>query len=402
MPPTIDHPGPELAPRPGTSPGRTEAIELYLRPPDDSPARRCVRKAWLLVAVRSSEGLLSWGEDFTLWHRTTALVGMLRDLERFVLGMDAADRCGITAKILQDFAEQDGGPDLHAALSVLDQALWDLLGNALHAPVSQLLGVVPETEFACYANVGSNRHQPLSAPVDRAAAYSEEGYAAVKLYPMYHDTGETAAIALMRAVRESVAPDCEIIVDFWRLRRPDEVLRILRSANDPRVWVDDPLRMDKLQSLAELNLQLGFCVASGETESGLRAFRPLLEQQAVGALSPDVALCRGITALRRVADLAHSYAIALMPHCHCPDAALLRWACLGGGHARGRGRTPAFQVHGDPPWLVRRRRGHCDQPAARHPRQAPHAQRPRAGVGGGPVLSGAILTGVNQTGEIYP
>lgn len=314
--PAFDRLTPDSPPSQVADPGRIAALELYLLPADDSLTRWCVRKPWLFVAVRTTEGLVGWGEAFTLTRRTTALVGMLRDLDAFLRGMDAAERCGITAKILQDFGEQHGGPDLYAALSAIDQALWDLLGKALGAPLAQLLGVGPETDYACYANVWSNRPQPLSELVARAAAYSEQGYPAVKLYPMYHDSDEAAAIALIRAVRESVAPTCEIIVDFWRLRRADEVLRIMRAANDPLTWVEDPLRMDNLQTLAELNRQLGFTVVSGETESGLRAFRHLLEQQAVGALSPDVALCGGISELRRIADLAHSYDLALMPHCY--------------------------------------------------------------------------------------
>jgi len=307
------------------------AIDIYLLPADANDDGWCIRKPWLFISIRNVNGQTGWGEAFTFSKRTSALVGMLKNLSSYICGLDSLDRCGIMANVLQNFAEQQGGPELYAALSAIDQALWDLAGKSMRVSVASMLGVAPNSEISCYANIWSDRPKTAAQLVDKAARMSEQGYPAIKLYPMYYEADERAAVSLIRAVRDSIDPSCEIILDFWRMLRPDQVIRILRASADSLLWVEDPLRMTNLSTVANLNRKIDFSVVLGETECGLRSFRPLMEQGAVGAISPDVALCGGITEMRKIADLAETYDISLMPHCYGgPISMIATWHAVAG------------------------------------------------------------------------
>ena len=261
---------------------------------------------------------------------------MLKDLGAFILGKDASDRAGIVENAYQVFGEQHGGPDFYAALSAIDIALCDLVGKAIAAPISTLTGNAYGHSFAAYANVWSNRPKSIAALAERAGQFAQDGYPAVKLYPMYHDSDETKAVDLVQAVRAAIGPACEIIVDFWRLRSPQEVLRMARAFDDEHLWIEDPLLLDNLATLAQLNTQIGFSAIAGETESGLNAFKRLMDANAVSALAPDVALCGGITEMRKVADLAEVHDVALIPHCYNGPVAMMATLTSVYGHRNFR------------------------------------------------------------------
>jgi L-alanine-DL-glutamate epimerase-like enolase superfamily enzyme len=55
-------------------------------------------------------------------------------------------------------------------------------------------------------------------------------------------------------------------------------------------------------------------VASGETRHGRRAYRELIERQAVDVLQPDVKWTGGVSEVKKVAAWAETYQMAIAPH----------------------------------------------------------------------------------------
>ena len=73
-----------------------------------------------------------------------------------------------------------GGADVMAAIGAIDIALWDIKGKMLGKPVYELLGGPTREKVRLYTHLGGTTSQTLA---DQAAAFVEDGFTAVRLYP---------------------------------------------------------------------------------------------------------------------------------------------------------------------------------------------------------------------------
>ena len=99
------------------------------------------------VKVLTDEGLYGIGEAYSVGP-DEATVQVQRYLSDWLIGLDPLDIEGLWQRMYVG-SRFPGGSLLHAALSGIDQALWDLKGRALGAPVYQLLGDVAASASGC-------------------------------------------------------------------------------------------------------------------------------------------------------------------------------------------------------------------------------------------------------------
>src|SRR5205085_6719648 len=69
-------------------------------------------------------------------------------------------------------------------------------------------------------------------------------------------------------------------------------------------------------------------VLTGENLVLLSAFLPLLENQAVSLIAPDMQKCGGLLEAKRIASMAEFYGISLAPHCIASPLGLMASAHL--------------------------------------------------------------------------
>src|SRR5262249_42854180 len=125
-----------------------------------------------------------------------------------------------------------GGPVLNSAISSIEMALWDIKGKALGVPVYELLGGKCHDRVRAYAN-GWFRGAKTPSHFGRAAARAvEQGYTALKFDPfggvgLFLDS-ENAAIAVdvVRAVRESVGPSVDVLIEVHGRLSPANAIRM--------------------------------------------------------------------------------------------------------------------------------------------------------------------------------
>ncbi|MBZ9894359.1 MULTISPECIES: enolase C-terminal domain-like protein [unclassified Mesorhizobium] len=202
------------------------------------------------------------------------------------------------------------------ALSGIDLALWDLLGKWMGQPLYRILGGEMRASLPCYAT-----HPDSDALV-------KEGYIGTKLPMAYGPPdgkeGLRRNVERVAEVRETVGPDIDIMVDCWMSWTVDYTLEFARAAAEYRVrWIEEPLLPDDLDGHVELRRRLnGPLVATGEHEYTRWGFRDLIERGCADILQPDVAWCGGITEIRRVAAMASSHGIPVIPH----NGVLQPWA----------------------------------------------------------------------------
>src|SRR5262245_57458739 len=128
------------------------------------------------------------------------------------------------------------------AMSGIDMAAWDALGQALGQPVATLLGGKPQPALA-YNSKGLGI-QPLKPLANEAIELVKEGFEAVKLR-----LGRPSAaddIAALRAVRKAIGAKITLMVDFNQGLSVAEAVKRGRMIDEEGgvAWIEEPVRAD--------------------------------------------------------------------------------------------------------------------------------------------------------------
>ena len=278
-------------------------------------------KHWLFVKIETNEGIHGWGEAYTQLDRDRVIERQIVELSRYLVGCSPFDIKQFLFSAYTDFAGKRGSLELFCAISGLEQALWDIVGKAAGQPVYNLLGGRTRRRLRVYAN-GWGGAQPPDELADRARAVVERGFTALKFDPFpgpwraYIDRHEEEeAVDRVRAVREAVGPDVDILVEVHRRLAPMHAVRVAR-AMEPYApfWFEEPVSARDLGALAEVRHAVNLPVVTGEELYTKNEFRDVFEQRAADILNPDVCNCGGILELREIGAMAEAYHVAMAPH----------------------------------------------------------------------------------------
>ena len=195
------------------------------------------------------------------------------------------------------------------ALSGVDLAVWDLLGKLRGEPVFQLLGGAVRDEVEFYAT---------GARPDLA---KKLGFIGGKM-PLHHgpaegEEGLRQNLAELAVMRERVGPDFWLMLDCWMSLDLDYATRLAHAASPYGLkWIEEALPPDDYWGYAALKKQVpaGLLVSTGEHEATRWGFRMLLEMDCCDLIQPDVGWCGGLTELIKIAELADSHRVAVVPH----------------------------------------------------------------------------------------
>jgi L-alanine-DL-glutamate epimerase-like enolase superfamily enzyme len=218
------------------------------------------------------------------------------------------------------------------AMSGVDIALWDIIGQAVQTPLYRLWGAYRERVQA-YASGGFYTAGKGPAELAREmAAYVAAGFTHVKMKvgrnpeAMLNPLGDmpepgAAAASLeedlrrVHAVRESIGPDVKLIVDANNAWTASTALTMMRELERDHIyWLEEPVATDDVAGSVLVAHNLDVPVAGYETEVGVYGFRDLIAAGAVDIVQPDVTWSGGITECRRIAALAAAYRLPCIPH----------------------------------------------------------------------------------------
>ncbi len=273
---------------------------------------------WVFVYINTDEGLRGLGE-LRAGRNYAGRIRATKDLAEWLLGRDPRQIRDFSHR----FARIGSDRDMISAVSALEQALWDLLGKVLDAPVYTLLGGAVREEIRLYANI--NRASPDRSPekfAALAAGAAAEGFDAVKLAPfdeMSHNIDSAAeaglGIARVQAVRQAVGPDVDLLVDchsHFTVRGALETADALRDLDI--YWFEQSVSEDKMDAVVEVNRRCGLRTAGGEQRMLRGGFREVLENAAMDVVMPDVTVVGGIAELRAIAEMAEAFGVPTAPH----------------------------------------------------------------------------------------
>jgi L-rhamnonate dehydratase len=204
-----------------------------------------------------------------------------------------------------------------AAISAVDIALWDILGKSAKQPVYRLLGGRTKLRIPVYASrLYSIELSELAAEAKR---YKNDGYRAMKLRfgwgPTDGAAGMQRNIDLVRTVRQTVGDGIDVMADAymgWTLDYAKRMLPLLEPFN--LRWLEEPVIPDDIHGYAELKSYARIPIAGGEHEFTVYGFRDLLAVRAVDYIQFDTNRVGGITQARKIAALAESHSVPVIPH----------------------------------------------------------------------------------------
>ena len=279
------------------------------------------RGGWLFVEVQTDAGLTGLGEASHGGDDETVAQAIERQIAPRLVGCDPRD----VEVFFQRFCGLGASRPGATAISGVEQALWDIAGQAYGQPIWRLLGGTLRPRLWTYANINRSTWERspegFAANARRAVA---RGFCAVKLaafddVPRLDSPEAFAAIQLgvdrVLAVREAVGPRVQVLLDCHSHFNAAWAIRVARQLEGARLfWFEDPVPHTDLEGLARVRASIEQPVAAGETLFGRGEFWRLFTRQAVDVAMPDVKHCGGIGELRRIAALAEPAHVQIAPH----------------------------------------------------------------------------------------
>jgi galactonate dehydratase len=305
----------------------------------------------VIVEIVCDEGVSGIGEAAIAYGvGGTATAGMVKDLaERMIVGRDPSQIERLWSEMYDhSFWAKGGGAIVFAAMSGIEQALWDIKGKLLRAPVYELLGGRMRDRVRVYANGWYGASKTPDELARHAERPLRDGYSALKFYPLAHpdENGlrhvsnrvvdrEFAKLAVdkVRAVRKAVGPDVELMLDLSGGLTTDETIRFCRSVEELDIaWVEEPADPFDAGALRKIAEKTQIPISAGERVYARQGFRRLFEPQSVNIVQPDVGTVGGIMEAKKVAAMAEAYNMRVAPHnCGtmlCTAASLQLSACI--------------------------------------------------------------------------
>ncbi|HIE37635.1 TPA: galactonate dehydratase [Candidatus Bipolaricaulota bacterium] len=293
---------------------RIERYELFPVPP-----------RWLFLRVETTDGLVGWGEPVVEGRVRTVMAAVRELMEKYVLGMDIS-RIEDVWQVLYRGGFYRGGPILMSALAGIDQALWDLKGKALGAPVYELLGGPCRDRVRVYRWVGGDEPDEVA---EEARSQVKLGFTALKMNVAGKLESLPGASHIRRIVtriarvREAVGEGIDLALDFHSRVSPALAPRLILSLDElSPFFYEEPVIPSLVSRLRHLKSLTVVPLAFGERLYSRWDFAPFLEAGVLDIAQPDLSHAGGISECRRIAALAETYGALVAFHCPLGPIAL--------------------------------------------------------------------------------
>ena len=326
---------------------------------------------WTFVRVDAG-GLSGIGECFC----APGLTAIVRDLAPLLIGEDARDVDRLWAKLRWGASGAGSSAGIvYNAISGIEAALWDVVGQAYGVPIHRLLGGRFRDSVRMYADchAGEALHSMDATMIERPARWASSeivaaapdairnpehgrayargqpdevftpelyaararqvvadlGFSALKFdldvpTPYMRDTASgtlsRAEIAYMvglaAAVMEAVGDDVDVAFDcHWRYQVADAARLAHELEPLGLLWLEDPVPPENVAALARVTKSTSTPIGTGENGYMRHGFREAFEAGALDVCAPDPQKTGGLLETRRIADYADTHYISMAPHC---------------------------------------------------------------------------------------
>lgn len=215
-----------------------------------------------------------------------------------------------------------GGAVFNSAISGVEMAMWDIVGQKLGVPVYNLLGGKLRTEVPVYANTWFMDAVTIDDFARDAVKVVDMGFKAMKWDPLKAAAPGSderkrveAGISCLKAVREAVGSDIELFIELHGSLSYDGALSYARQSEKYRPgFLEEPMHPDDFTGYRKLAVKCDVPIAAGERYFTRFGHRPVNEEGFYSIVQPDLSHCGGILETRKMAAAAETYGLKFAPH----------------------------------------------------------------------------------------
>jgi L-alanine-DL-glutamate epimerase-like enolase superfamily enzyme len=272
---------------------------------------------WAFCKVYTNQGLTGLGEG-SITSKEATLTQAIMEHERFLIGKDPTD-IELLWQGMFRYPRWRGGPILNSAISAVEIALWDILGQALGVPIYKLLGGAARKRIRLYKDVGGESTEQLIESFVRAKS---EGYSAAKSGFVTVDNDLVIPSFAVRegakkveAVRKAVGDDFDICIDAHGKLTTVMAIDFCTRIEELRpFFVEEATQLEDLGELELLRTKTKVPLATGERSFTKYGFTDFCSRHLVNYVQPDVCHAGGILEMKKIGTIAEAYRIEMAPH----------------------------------------------------------------------------------------
>lgn len=271
-------------------------------------------KNWVYVVLETDEGVTGLGEA-SGGLSTKPHVGDLEELSRHAIGQDPLQPVRLCQRLYK-------ARYLHMSLgiSAVEQACWDILGKSLGEPVWRLFGGKQRDRLRVYANGWYRGPRSPDSFAERAAEMVARGYTALKFdpfggaYRQIERESEDLAVAIVRAVRQAVGDDVDLLIEAHERFTVSAAIRIGRRLEPFRpMWLETPVRTYDLEGHNRVAQAIQVPVVLGEGFRELRQFADVLAPRVIDIVQPEP-MALGPSRALKACGIAEAYEALVACH----------------------------------------------------------------------------------------
>lgn len=297
-----------------------ELVELQNIPVTPPLFKQPVRTGVRLVKVKTDDGLVGLSQLGGFMHSAGAAF-IRQELAPFLIGKDPLETERLMHQMLWKFNTRAHSGIWNFAVSAIDVALWDIKGKFYNTPVWRLLGGAQKSvpayitfglrayardELAAAAkHWAANGQRRLKIQVGRSNIRGEMDPAGASAEHREDNPAEDEA--RVKAVREAVGDDAELMVDANCLMKLDNAVRWCKRFEPYNLmWFEEPIVHNDPHLLAQLRKQTSIPIAAGQWENFAK-LADLVKQEAVDFVNIHVLSVGGFTMGMKAAGLAQAF-----------------------------------------------------------------------------------------------
>src|ERR1700682_4462987 len=195
------------------------------------------------------------------------------------------------------------------AVSGLDMAFWDALGQAAGLPLATLLGGSPRP-IRAYDSYGAVDPVADEGALRRSL---DQGFRGIKIKGGDGDAANDERV--VKGVRALLGPDISLMIDFNQsLDSAEATRRIARLAPYDLHWIEEPGAQENPSGHAKVRETSPTPIQAGENWWFPRGFAEAIAAGASDFIMPDLMKVGGVTGWLRVAGQAEAASIPMSSH----------------------------------------------------------------------------------------
>ena len=264
-----------------------------------------------ILKIICDNGIVGWGEAY---GPATVVKESVNYIKQNIIGMNPLDSDIIWSTLFRRVHDYGRSGVFVSAISAIDIALWDIKGKYHKLPVSTLLGGSYREKIRPYATglYFSDSKTLTDDLCNEAMEYVNEGFKSIKMKVGLNIKSDVNNV---KAVRNTIGPDIELMIDSNHAYSYDEALKLSKKLEDQDIkWFEEPLSPEFYDQYSDFKSKSLIPVAAGECEYLRYGFQKLLDKNCIDFLQMDICSCGGLTEAKRISALSSAKGVKVIPH----------------------------------------------------------------------------------------